>query len=293
MLKLLTKPYPFLFSLKRNSIVAIIVGIFIAFLNILMIDEDSTHQYFKLSKTQISYFTGLITFFSIILIFEFFLKVFFSDTQKENWTIAKELGLISFLLFVITICNYIFLIFILKDTTTFLSIGFFLNTAFSVIIIGLVPASVIVWVNYTIILKENLKHTQLHNKKLKELLKNQEKSDQKEIVNISSDNKNEIIHFDLKQLLFIRSDGNYIEVYIKEKERVVKMLFRASIKTIENYLNKFSYIVRTHRSYLVNIQNIKSTKGNVRNYQLYFDRTEISVPVARSRFHEFNEAFKI
>lgn len=290
MSKLLAKPYPFLFFLKRNLIIAILVGIFIGVLFFTLSDKEFTQQYLFLTITQKSFFYGLITFFSIILIFDLFPRSFISDTQKENWTISKQLGLISLLHFTIVIFNYIFIIFISKDTSIFLSIKFFLGLTFSVVIIGLIPSFIIVWIDYTIKLKENLKQTKLHNQKLQETLKNKKKYDQREIINIPSDNQNEIINFDLRQLLFIKSDGNYIDIYLKENEEIVKMLHRASIQTIENYLSEFSYIIRTHRSYLVNIQNIKSSKGNARNYQLYFEKTEISVPVSRSRFQKFNEA---
>ena len=65
--------------------------------------------------------------------------------------------------------------------------------------------------------------------------------------------------------------------------------YKAVKQKIENELTKYPFIIRTHRTYIVNIKNISHTKGNARNYQLYFSKTELSVPVARSRFEKFNE----
>lgn len=125
MKKILNKPYPFLFSLKRNLIIAVVVGGFVGFLNSLRLDENFVQQYLLLPKIQISYIFGLITFFSIILVLHLFTLIFISEKTKEDWTIFKELGLISFLLFVIIAFNYSFIIYISKDTSEFLSITFF------------------------------------------------------------------------------------------------------------------------------------------------------------------------
>ena len=98
MLKLLTKPYPFLYSLKRNLIIAVFVGLFVALFRISISDELFASQYLILSDIQTSYIFGLITFFCVILIFELFPNIVLSDTQKENWTVFREFGLISLLL---------------------------------------------------------------------------------------------------------------------------------------------------------------------------------------------------
>lgn len=68
MIKLLTKPYPFLFSLKKALIIAITVGVVSGYLNSIRLDESFANQYLILPKLQVSYIFGFIVFFSIILI---------------------------------------------------------------------------------------------------------------------------------------------------------------------------------------------------------------------------------
>jgi len=159
---------------------------------------------------------------------------------------------------------------------------------------GLAIFSIVLWVNYTIILKRNLKHVEQNNEKLEERLaikeNTAEKPENHQIISIESILKNEVIKFDINDLLFIKSDGNYIEVYTQNANETKHQLYRAPLQMIEEKLNDFAQIVRTHRSYLVNINNIKRTIGNARNYQLIFEGTNIQVPVSRNRFSDFNQA---
>ena len=59
-------------------------------------------------------------------------------------------------------------------------------------------------------------------------------------------NKTETIHFDLNHLLFIKSDGNYVEVYLEENDQINKLFHRVSLRTIENELGNYPNIVRKH-----------------------------------------------
>lgn len=291
MISFITKPYPFLFSTKRNFIIAVLAGILISIITYLISDDRIIQETLTISKISLSLLFGLITIFSILLIFEILLKLIVSDFFKENWTILKELGVISLLLVIIIILNFSLLLFISKDPSSILSISTFLNVVIGGIIIGIIPASIVVWTNYTIKLKENLRQVELHNKKLQSAALHIQKKENTTI-RISSDNKTEIIHFNLNHLLFIKSDGNYVEIYLEENNQINKLVHRVSLRTIENELGNYPNIVRTHRSYIVNCVNIKSSKGNARNYQLFFSNIEKSIPVARNKFEAFNEAIK-
>ncbi len=98
-----------------------------------------------------------------------------------------------------------------------------------------------------------------------------------------------MITFIIDNLLFVKADGNYIEVYTNENNNLETKLYRASIQSVEDKLVDYPFIMRTHRTYIVNVNNIAYTKGNARNYHLFFDETDINIPVARSRFKKFNE----
>ncbi len=290
-LKILKNPYPFNYSFERNIIVAISVAVYIFLINQLWFD-DPDQRYFRLYKTEISIVLAVITFTCIIVILDYLPRTFLSTQKKENWTISKELSVISILHFGIVICNYFFLILISKDISFTLSLVFFSHITVSTFVIGFIPSSIIVWVDYTIKLKSNLKQTLQHNQKLKSLLENKKETIEKKIIHLPSNTLKEDIQFDLNNLLFIKSDGNYIEIYTIENNKLVKLFYRFSIHKIEETLAEFPQVIRTHRSYLVNIRRIKNSKGNARNYQLFFEGVDHVVPVSRNRFEKFNTVFK-
>lgn len=290
MIRLLSKPYPFLFSIKRNIIIAASVGILVGIISHLTSDSEIVQESLMISKTSLSVIFSLITFCSIILIFELLPKLIISETAKETWTISKELGLISLLIFIIILLNFSFLIFVSKDHSTILSIDLFFNLTIWAITIGLIPSTVVVWANYIVILKENLKQVEQHNKKLQKILQLQKEDTT--AISIPSDNKTETIQFNVKHLLFIKSDGNYVEIYLEQNNQINKYIHRASLQTIENELGNYPNIIRIHRSYIVNCRNITSSKGTARNYQLFFSNIEQSIPVARNKFQVFNETIQ-
>ena len=284
------KPYPFLFSIKRNLVIAVSVGVLIGIITYLISDDRIIQKSLIISKTSLSLLFGFITFSCIIIIFQILPKLFFSETVKENWTILKELGITSLLLCVIIISNFSSLILISKEPSTILTIDIFIEVVISGVIIGLIPSAIVVWANYTIKLKENLKQAEQHNKKLQKVLQFQKDDDI--TISIPSDNKTETICFNPKDLLFIKSDGNYIEIYLNETDQINKLIHRASLQTIEKKLSIHPGIIRTHRSYIVNCINIKSSKGTARNYLLFFSKIEQSIPVARNKFKAFNETIR-
>lgn len=290
MIKILKKPYPFLFTLGKTVIIAVVVGLISGILNYVRLDEDFANQYLTLPKLHVSVIFGLIIFCCVILILHFFTKYILSENTKDKWNIIKELSLVSLLLFTIVSSNYSFLLSISNNNAEFLSTKFFFKVVFYALSTGLIISAIIFWINYTILLKENLKQSLIHNNYLTATLKNNEEKGDDIIVNIPSNIQAENITFNLNQLLFIKSDGNYIEVYTKIKDEVKTELYRATIQRIEEELAHYSSIIRTHRTFLVNIKNISYTKGNARNYQLFFEGTELNIPVARSRFERFNKA---
>ncbi|MEN7551894.1 LytTR family DNA-binding domain-containing protein [Rapidithrix thailandica] len=293
MFKFLQQPYPFHHSFRRNITHALAIGLFVGLLNAVLADSDEIDRYLWQSKRSLSVFFGLITALNILIIFELFPRYCIPVRQKENWTVSKEFGILVLLLLFILFSNYGFLILVSKSPSTFLSLELFLNMFLTTFIIGLVPTSLVIWKDYTLKLKENLKQVELHNQQLKEtLLNKKEKTEECKVVSIPSGNKGEIIQFEVNQLLFIRSEGNYIELFLRQNQEVLKKIYRASLQTLEADLQGFPHLIRTHRSYIVNVREIRHTQGNARNYQLFFDQVEDSVPVARSRFQQFNEALR-
>jgi len=289
----LSKPYPYLYTLKRNLIVAASVGILSMYLNHIRLNDNFFTDNILISPTLISLLTGILVAFSIILVFHIIPLIFISDNKRDNWSLGNELLLSLGVFMAIFISNYSLFVVVTKDASELLSIAFFLKILTYIITTGTVILSIVLWVNYTIILKRNLKNVQKLNLQLDNSTVEtvQDNSFSKDKVIIPTVIKNEVIEFVVDDLVCIKSNGNYIEVFLKINNEIKMQLFRATIQELDEKLLEWDFIIKTHRSFIVNTHYITKAEGNARNYQLYLLGIKESIPVARGRFKEFNTFF--
>ena len=106
-----------------------------------------------------------------------------------------------------------------------------------------------------------------------------------------SDNQNENFEIRSNQLLCIKAEGNYCNVFYVENEQVVNKLIRTSLKKFENKFQNLSEIKRCHKSFIVNMKNVRRVSGNARNYAFHIEHIPFSVPVSRSFPQQIIKAF--
>ncbi len=92
-------------------------------------------------------------------------------------------------------------------------------------------------------------------------------------------------------LIMIRSWDNYIEVFYTKNDQVVSYLLRNTMYTVKTTLVKYPFIIQCHRSYMININKVKSFTGNSRGYQLRIEGIVDKIPVSRSRILEFKKIY--
>jgi len=71
-----------------------------------------------------------------------------------------------------------------------------------------------------------------------------------------------------KQLLCLKSESNYIAIFFLQNEKVEKKLIRSNLKKLSNELKIFPNLLRVHRSYMVNLENITSIQRKKGSYQI-------------------------
>ncbi|WP_165851404.1 LytTR family DNA-binding domain-containing protein [Brumimicrobium aurantiacum] len=253
-------------------------------------NENFAQTNFIVGKNALSLFAGLTTVIGILSTIELIPRLFFNINVKDSWTIGKEFLMVVLLLFTITILNYLLIIFLSKSSFYTNDLYLFLNAFLYVLIIGFTPTIMVVWVNYTIILKRNLKRVEEYNNILEKRIKEEGSG---EVLHIQTNNKNEILHLDVKLFLYAKAEGNYLDVYIKRGEDIECSTYRFTVQSLLNHLEDYDHIVSTHRSYVVNLNQITSTSGNARNFKIKFDNVDGDVPVSRSRFQAFKEALNV
>jgi|SRR5690554_83574 DNA-binding LytR/AlgR family response regulator len=286
------QPYPFLYTTKNNSVILVLISILVFLINFLINDDDIVKQHFYIDRLTFSIGFGLISGLFILIVLEVIPRLFFKEELKENWTLGKEALFISGLFILIIIGNYIFILFAVKNFHQAFQFKTFFIVVFQGIGIGFVPACIAVLIHYTIVLRRNLKEVTVYNQQLVKRL-HVEIVPIDDVVFIPTDNKSETIRIVPSELRFVKSEGNYVELYLEIDHKVKKEVYRTSIKVIEDALHAYPKIIRTHRCYLANLQKVTKYTGNARNFQLYFDDSETMVPVSRNKFQEIRDCMNV
>ncbi|WP_299219159.1 LytTR family transcriptional regulator DNA-binding domain-containing protein [uncultured Aquimarina sp.] len=89
------------------------------------------------------------------------------------------------------------------------------------------------------------------------------------------------IELNLDEVMYIMSDDNYVDIHIKSNNEREKIVFRSSLKNIENQIvNPISPIYRCHRQYLINTNFFKIKNSKRRNMSIELKEFEDEIPVS-------------
>jgi len=89
-----------------------------------------------------------------------------------------------------------------------------------------------------------------------------------------------------KDILYLESTDNYVTVYFANEEKVSKHMIRTSLKNIEN-ADLSAKLLRCHRSFIVNLENVLWMKKEGRNFVLKIKNIDSFIPVSRSYIPQF------
>lgn len=269
MSSIFNRPYPFNDDLKYNTKISffISIGIF-AFLflfqpfsiNSLPLKE----RYYLITGFAVTTFLALS--FHLLIIPSLFPKKFASG----EWSIKKEILWYTWILF--TILTGLFL---LNNSLGVIKVSF--NTVVMLILTAVIPITVLIIVNHNRILRIHLKSASELNKKLKE-----NKTIEEKMLYFNSAYQKDSLAIKVNSLLFIRSANNYIEVFWKEGNIIKNQMVRCSMTNAEEVITDYKFVLKCHRSYIVNINYIDKVEGNSQGYKLFFENLVAPIPVSKS-----------
>ena len=275
MLKILKRPLPAIENIRLRLMIVAFHSVFVALFLMLVkpFEVYQTGSSFPLSKDWYAIGIGVIVMILLLISELLIWKLIRHFVDK--WTVGHSIML--FFLEMILVIGTVFLY--INYWSNFEQFNFhgLLTVGSLTIAIAILPAflSTVLLENYW--LRQNIeKASHIQTKVEKAVIK----PVSKEIL-IPSDNNNEWLKLDPAQLLFVESVDNYVNVHFKDNGENKKQLLRSNLKKLELEIQNEA-IVRCHRSYIVNLANIKSVDGNSRGLQLFFKDYDESVPVARS-----------
>lgn len=91
-------------------------------------------------------------------------------------------------------------------------------------------------------------------------------------------------------VLYVESSDNYVTIYYTDANMVKKEMVRNTLKRIENEF-KDKGLMRCHRSFIINVQNIETIKKVNRSYQIKLKHIDTVIPVSKSFIPQVKELF--
>lgn len=274
MLDALNKPFPAIENARLRLITIVFHGCFVAFF-LIAFKPFELYRTAGISNTNsLSYILGFALTVTLALLFSELLIWKIINIQVETWTFGKAILLGIWDMLLVTFAIFIYINYKSDFAQfTYQALAWITSLAVLFSIIPVIITTVFLdnwW------LKQNLsKAHAIQNKVEKAIFK---PSDDR--LKLESENNREFLNIPSAQLLFIESVDNYVSIYHLENEQVKKQLLRSNLKKLESQLQE-EYIVRCHRSFMVNLKNIKKVEGNSRGLQLFFNYHETPIPVSR------------
>lgn len=227
---------------------------------------------------------GLVTFFMLIINLLLIPRLFPLRFKEEKWTVLKEICFLLWILFTVGLGNLLY---------SSLTMGFTLTTVNLLIFqvytlaIGIIPVTVLTMIKQNYLNRKNRESAHLITSSIKE---HQIYPGMEREIRISSENEKEYAVMKVQDLLFIKSDGNYITVGYLKSGTITMTLLRNTMKYAVDLLEPYPFIFQCHRSWLVNLHRISEVLGNSQGLRIIIDGFEEEIPVARKIMTGFRQA---
>ena len=207
--------------------------------------------------------------------------------NEDNWVLWKEILFTIFTTAFIGFMNswYVIYVFHVSKSNWLDVIG---QIQLATAAIGTVPIVLMAFYEQNQKLKKNLQKADVLTKKIGALPtqavsnNQQEEGFSSQKIDFYSENDKLEISIQPQDFLYLKSDGNYLELHYLENQSPQMILLRNTLKKVENSLQEKHYF-RCHRSYLVNLNHVASFSGNARGYEISLKKCEHKIPVSRSK----------
>jgi len=277
----LLQPYPFYYKGKELVIISSLLFIMSLFFNYFFEPFEVYVPEHKMDFFWISFIHAIIPI-NILLILSLFLKV---ANAEENWIIRKEIFFVFIFMLAVGFVQFLIRD-IIYDNADNWSLRYLFEEIRNTFLVGILFVTILVPLNFNRLYSKNTNNANVLNDSYN-LIKQIENP--KIIVNTKIESEN--FQLDISSFLFAKADGNYVELYL-QVEKINKILKRITIKELELVLKPYSNIIKTHRSFLVNLHHIENITGNAQGYKLRLKDVDEVIPVSRNMITNFNARVK-
>lgn len=282
LLNFLEKLYPFYYEGKKLLQIVGVIFLISLFFNYMLQPFDVNPQEQKMPYFWICFIhssSPILVLLCISLICKLFPKT------TDDWKIKNECILIFFLVLFTGITQFLIRD-VIYDNPQNWSWKYFVEEISNTFIAGIFLGPIIISINLN---RQQLKNTQKAERisssitDIKELQNNTS-------ITIETEVKSEKFVFESHSFIYAKAEGNYAEIFVKKEEKVQKLIKRIPIKNLEIQLSTFPFIIKTHRSVLLNLNYIEKVTGNAQGYKVQLKDCPDTVPVSRNFIQSFDSA---
>lgn len=282
-MKALQQPYPFYYKGKDLFTVMLVLFLMVWSFDFFFRPFNVNYSEHKMPYyliAAIHALTPVVVVFILGMVFRM-LKV-----NTESWTMGKEMLFILVLLAISGVGQWLIRD-IIYDNPGNWSLYLLWEEVRNALLVGALLTAFIVPLNLNRLRERNIRKA-LSLQHLKTT--DGQPARQEELVDIALPGT-ESFHVHPFDLLFVRSDGNYLEIYHDSEKDVRKDIIRLALHSLEEQLKLYPNIIRVHRSYIVNLNKVNEVNGNAQGYRLKLAAGEEEVPVSRSYLKEFDKHY--
>lgn len=285
LMKFLEQPYPFYYRGRNLGIViAILFGMAFIF-NYFFRPFNVYAPEHKMDYFWISLIHSLTP---IIILLGWLFVIKSKSNVEEKWNIGNEMLFIGIFLFLIGVGQFL-LRDVIYDNPDNWSIRYFIEEIRNTFMVGMLFVLILVPMNYNWLNALNVKRANLFEPE--KISKHSNVADLK--IQIKTQIKSDNFLMDIGQFLYAHSERNYVEIYINNENEIQKLVKRITITSLESQLNQYPFIIKSHRSYIINLRQIEKIMGNAQGYRISLKGVVATVPVSRTMISKFEKKLQL
>lgn len=201
---------------------------------------------------------------------------------KATWSIQSKLFHATVFLFLFGVVNFLIRD-IIYDNPNNWSVHFFLTEIRNTFLIGILVLGLMFAFDHSRLLKKIEEEDAASDHQAADLTFTDNG------VRIITQTKADDFLLPLNHFIMAKTEGNYTEIFTFERNGLRKQLKRIPLKSLEEQLSPYPWLVRTHRAYMVNQRLVENISGNAQGYQLTLAHYPEKVPVSRAFIPHFNQ----
>jgi hypothetical protein len=282
LLNFLKQPYPFYYEGKKLLQIISMLFLISFFFNYMLQPFDVNPHEQKMPYFWICFIHSSSPIF-ILLCISLICKLFPKTT--DDWRIKNECILVFFLVLFTGITQFLIRD-VIYDNPMNWSWMYFREEVSNSFIAGVFLGPIIISINLN---RQQLKNSQKADR-ISSTITNTTEIQNNTSVSIETEVKSEKFVFESHSFIYAKAEGNYAEIFLKKEEKLQKLIKRIPIKNLEIQLSAFPFIIKTHRSVLLNLNYIEKVTGNAQGYKVQLKDCPDTVPVSRNFIQSFDSA---